>query len=51
MIAINLSKRQKPDPDLKVNQQINFTENLDRERNTLMFFIIEKAKETILKFS
>ena len=35
--------------DLKVIQQINFTENLDRAENTI-FFIIEEAKETILDF-
>ena len=31
-------------------QQINFTENLDKPRNTTMFFIIGEAKETILIF-
>ena len=32
-------------------QQINFTENLERDGNTQMFFIIEEAKETALDFS
>ena len=49
MIAIDLSKQQAFDSDLKVIQQINFTENLDQEAT--MFFIIERAKETTLDFS
>ena len=47
MIAIDLSKQQALDANLKVIQQINFTANLNREGNTTMFFIIEEAKETI----
>ena len=48
------------DADPKAIRQINFTGNLDRGRNatgqiinadTIMFFIIEEAKETILDFS
>ena len=39
-IAIDLSKQQALD-----------TANLDRAENTTMFFIIEKAKETVLDFS
>ena len=44
----------------KAIQQNNFTENLERRQNnedliinvnTIMFFIIEEAKETILDFS
>ena len=31
-------------------QQINFTANLERAGNATMFFIIEKAKETVFKF-
>ena len=50
MIAIDLSKQQPLDADPKAMQQINFTGNLDRAGNT-MFFIIDKAKETILDFS
>ena len=42
MIAIDLSKQQARDP--KPIQQINFTGNLDRNENTIMFFIIEEAK-------
>ena len=45
MIAIDLSKQQKPDVDQKVMQQINFTRNLDRSGNKTMFFIIKEAKE------
>ena len=51
MIAINLSKQQAPDVDLKAIQQINFIANLDREGSTTIFFIIEEVKETILDFS
>ena len=51
MIAIDLSKQQVLDADCKAIQQINFTGNLDREAGTIMFFIIEEAKETILDFS
>ena len=51
MIAIDLSKRQALDADLRAIQQINFTANLDRHGNTTMFFIIEEAKKTVLDFS
>ena len=51
MIAIDLSKQQSLDADLRAIQQINFTANLDTEGNTTMFFIIEEAKETVLDFS
>ena len=51
MIAIDLSKHQALDADPRTIQQINFTANLDRPRNTTMFFIIEEAKETVLDFS
>ena len=37
--------------DPKAIQQINFTVNLSRERNTTIFFIIEEAEETILDIS
>ena len=50
MIEINLSKQQALDADRRVIQQINFTTNLDRERNTTMFFIFEEAKETVFEF-
>ena len=51
MVAINLSKQQALDSDLKLLQQINFTANLDWDGNTTMFFITEEAKETVLGFS
>ena len=51
MIAIDLSKQQRVDADPKATDQINFIGNLDWAGNTKMFFIIEKAKETILDFS
>ena len=47
----DLSKQQKLDTDPKAKQQINFTENLERDGNTQIFFIIEEAKETVLDFS
>ena len=51
MIAIDLSKQQALDADLRAIQQINVTANVDRDGNAAMFFIIEKAKETVLNFS
>ena len=44
MITIDLCNQQVPDADPKAIQQINFTANL--ETNSLVFFIIEKGKET-----
>ena len=51
MIAVDLSKQQALDSDPKAIQQINFTTNLDRARNTRFYFILEEAKETVFKFS
>ena len=51
MIAIDLSKQQVLDVDLRAIQQINFTANLDRAGNTTIFFVTEQAKETIVEFS
>ena len=51
VIAINLSKQEALDADLRAIQQTNLTANLDRAGNTAMFFIIEEAKETVLDFS
>ena len=51
MIAVDLSKQQELDANLRANQQINFTANLDRASNTRIFFILEEAKETRLDFS
>ena len=51
MIAVDLSKQQALDADLKAIQQINFTANLDRTGKTRFYFILEEAKETILDFS
>ena len=39
------------DVDPKTIQQINLTENLELDRNTTFFFIIEESKETVLDFS
>ena len=51
MIAVDLSKQQVLDVDPKVDQQINFTANLDRAGNTRFYFILEEAKETVFQFS
>ena len=51
MIAIDFSKQQALDADPRAIQLINFTENLDRDGNTIMFFTIEEAKETVFEFS
>ena len=51
MIAVDLSKHQELDADLKVIQQINFTGNLDRAEGATMLFVIEEAKKTVLYFS
>ena len=51
LIAIDLSKQQALDADPRAIQQISFTANLERDRNTTMFFIIEQAKETAFEFS
>ena len=51
MITIDLSKQQALDADPRAIEQINLTENLDRNGNTTMLFIIEKAKETAFEFS
>ena len=54
-IAIDLSKQQALDPTLKSVKQIllffNFTEILNRVGRTSMYFIVKKAKETVLDFS
>ena len=51
MIAINLSKQETLDDDLKAIQPINCTRILDRGRNTTMFFNIEEVKKNISDFS
>ena len=51
MIAIDLSKQQALNADPKAIQQINFTANLDRANNTRFYLILEKVRETVLKFS
>ena len=52
MIAIDLSKKQAFDADPRAIQQINFTENLDREGNTTRVNSQgNTTKETVLGFS
>ena len=52
MIAIDLNKQQALDDDPKSIRKINFTANLDRTRNTRIFFILKEAKKkTVLDFS
>ena len=41
MIAIDLSKEQALDTDLRAIEQTNFTGNMDRAGNTTIFFIHE----------
>ena len=54
MIAIDLSKLLELDADPEAIQQINFTGNLNRSGNvndnTIICFIIEESKQTILTF-
>ena len=45
MIAVNLSKQQALDADPRAIQQFNFTTNLDRDRNTRVYFILEESKK------
>ena len=49
--AIDLSKQQALDFEVRAIQKIDFTANLDRAGNTKMFFIIEEARETVLDLS
>ena len=51
MIVIDSSKQQELGADPKTIQQIKFNENLNRDGNTRMFFIIKEIKETVLDFS
>ena len=44
-IAIDLRKQQALYADSKSMQQMNFTDNLEQDGNTAMFFIIQEAKE------
>ena len=37
-------------PYFKDSYKISFTANLDRARNTRIYFVLEKVKETILNF-
>ena len=50
-IAIDSSKQQALDVDLKAMQQISFTRNLERAKNATIFFMIEEVEETISDFS
>ena len=51
MIAVDLSRQQAFDANPRANQQINFTANLDRANDAIIYFILEEAKETRLDFS
>ena len=51
MIGIDLSKQQALYSNLKAIQQINFTGNLDQADQTVMYFVIEGVKETVLDSS
>ena len=45
MVAIDLSKKQVLDLDLKAMQQINFTGNLDIVGQTTIFSLLKKQKK------
>ena len=51
MIAIDLKKQKVLDADPRANQQMNFTENLDKAGNTRIYFLLEEAKEIIPDFT
>ena len=51
MIAIDLNKQQALDADPRAIQQINFTANLDRAGNIIIYFILADSKETKLNFA
>ena len=48
MIAIDLNKQQALDVDPEAIQKLNFTGNV--ENQSAIFFVIEKAKETVFDF-
>ena len=48
MIGIDLSKQQALYSNPKAIQQINFTGHLDQGDQTVMYFIIEGVKKTVL---
>ena len=50
IIAISLSKQEALDANPGAIQQINFTANLDRAGNTIIYFILEEAKKNYSKF-
>ena len=50
LIAIDISKQQALNTDTKAIQQINLTGNLEEDGNRTIFFVNDKAKETILNF-
>ena len=43
-MAINLSKKQELNTDPKAMQKVNFTENLEEDGNTTLFFIQTTGK-------
>ena len=51
MIAMNLSKQQTLDSDLKAIQQIKFTRSLNRAEGATIFLIIKKAKNSFRFFT
>ena len=51
MVPIDLIKQETLHAHPKAIQQINFTANLEQAGDTIIFFIIEEAKENFLDFS
>ena len=50
MIAIDLSNQQALDADPRAIQQINFTENLDRDGNKQCSLLLKKQKRLFWTF-
>ena len=48
---MDLSEQEGVDADPKAKNRINFTGNFDQPGNTIVFFFMEKAEETIFDFS
>ena len=50
IIAIDLSKQQKLDPDPRAIQEINFTANLDRMEIQQCYLLLKKQKKLFWTF-
>lgn len=50
LIALNVSKQQVPEADLRAMQKTIFSKSLDRDGYGMILFIIKEIKEAILDF-